>query len=54
MATIIKSYFEVSDQFYLCNTCKTTLCVQNSGTTSHLWNHLQRKHKTLHTQAEAE
>ena len=36
---------------HICNTCKRSLAISTTGTTSQLWTHLEQTHKNLHTEA---
>lgn len=47
----IKAFFEKKENSFSCKRCGTHLKIQESGTTSHLWTHLERKHSDLYKKA---
>lgn len=53
MSTIKEQFKEIKDG-YKCKTCEVVLSVQNTGTTSHLWSHLERKHVDIYKKTKAE
>lgn len=44
----VRMHFEERDKTLICKWCNNTLSLQLSGTTSHLWRHLQRKHPNVY------
>jgi hypothetical protein len=50
----IKKYFDEGSKGFVCKTCKKSYSVQKTGTTSHLWTHLMRKHPTVYACAKQE
>ena len=55
--SLIKEYFtqeETEAKNYVCNLCQKTFVAPATGTTSHLWTHLYRKHRKAYDRLKQE
>uniref|UniRef100_A0A8C5LLM5 BED-type domain-containing protein n=1 Tax=Leptobrachium leishanense TaxID=445787 RepID=A0A8C5LLM5_9ANUR len=50
----VKNHFEVKEDSLTCKVCKKAFSLQATGTTSHLWSHLERKHPSVYQQAKTD
>ncbi|ESO00209.1 hypothetical protein HELRODRAFT_176046 [Helobdella robusta] len=50
----IRKYFDEVDKNFFCKTCSKKFSVQKTGTTTHLWTHLEKSHPNIHATAKEE